>query len=121
MIAIGYTYDADTHCPDCAELRFGEGVPEGVADSEGNEPGAIFTNTESDTPGSCGTCGADIDTALTDDGRAYVREHAGDFRGRFPELFAGHDFQSARFTGAVTCSRCGLLPLDADDFQTDCA
>ena len=96
MRVIGYTYDADTHCVDCALARFGADdngwVPEGVADSEGNELGAIFTDSESDTPGSCGTCGADIDSELTTDGEAYVRDmvEAGVAVGwlaRFPHLF----------------------------------
>jgi uncharacterized protein YuzB (UPF0349 family) len=96
MDVIGYTYDADTHCPACSIARFGADangwVPEGVADSEGNEPGAIFTHSESDTPGSCGDCGADIDTALTDDGEQYVIEmvdlgRADGWRERFAYLF----------------------------------
>ena len=31
-----------------------------------------------------------------------------------------HDWQTARFTGARTCSRCGLLPLDDDDYESEC-
>lgn len=37
-----------------------------------------------------------------------------------PEL-PGHEWQSGRLTGATTCSKCGLLPLDADDYATSCA
>ena len=36
-----------------------------------------------------------------------------------PEL-RGHEWQFARFTGTTTCSKCGLLPLDSDDYETDC-
>lgn len=36
-----------------------------------------------------------------------------------PEL-PGHEWQSGRLTGATTCSKCGLLPLDSDDTNTDC-
>jgi len=48
---LAYTYEADVHCPDCAEERFGRGgtvdggpgfIAEGSHDSEGNEVGAIF-------------------------------------------------------------------------------
>lgn len=31
-----------------------------------------------------------------------------------------HKWQRSRFTGTVTCSVCGLLPLDSDDANTDC-
>lgn len=31
-----------------------------------------------------------------------------------------HDFTVAPITGAVTCARCGLLPLDIDDVNTEC-
>lgn len=65
---IAYTYDADTHCPDCAETRFGICAAHSqtaccVADSEGNEPGAIFnwdTGDWDNRPArnvlACGTC-----------------------------------------------------------------
>ena len=33
---------------------------------------------------------------------------------------SGHVFQHGRFTGAMTCERCGLLPLDQDDIDTPC-
>lgn len=32
-----------------------------------------------------------------------------------------HRWQRARFTGTVTCGACGLLPLDQDDVDTECA
>lgn len=32
----------------------------------------------------------------------------------------GHEFSRGRFTGAVTCRLCGLLPLDYDDYVSDC-
>lgn len=31
-----------------------------------------------------------------------------------------HAWQTGRFTGAMTCERCGLLPLDDDDMSTLC-
>lgn len=47
---LGYTYDCDTHCPDCARERFGSDdrgyVPDTATDSEGNFVGAIFDDTE---------------------------------------------------------------------------
>lgn len=32
----------------------------------------------------------------------------------------GHDWQFGRFTGARTCARCGLLPMDDEDFESEC-
>ena len=32
-----------------------------------------------------------------------------------------HEWQRGRFTGTVTCARCGLLPLDEDDYLVPCA
>jgi hypothetical protein len=31
-----------------------------------------------------------------------------------------HVWHKATFTGTVTCERCGLLPMDDDDLQTEC-
>lgn len=31
-----------------------------------------------------------------------------------------HRWQYSRFAGTRTCERCGLLPLDDDDYATDC-
>lgn len=72
---IAYTYDADTHCPNCAEARFGRckdgfiACPDthdwrpGPLDSEGNPVGAIFSWDEWCEPSeagmqylACGTC-----------------------------------------------------------------
>lgn len=65
---IAYTYEADTHCPDCAVARFGREPgypwpPEDARDSEGNPVGAIapwddWCDAE-DGPCTlaCGTCG----------------------------------------------------------------
>lgn len=60
-----YTYDADTHCPECAEYRFGRCTQHNaiaccVEDSEGNEPGAIFSWDEWDGCLCCGDCGEHI-------------------------------------------------------------
>lgn len=34
--------------------------------------------------------------------------------------YDSHDWQQATFTGAKTCSRCGLLPLDEEDMGSTC-
>jgi predicted RNA-binding Zn-ribbon protein involved in translation (DUF1610 family) len=52
---IAYTYDADVHCPSCAEQHFGRCAEHGqiacdVVDSEGNEPGAMFPWDEASDP-----------------------------------------------------------------------
>lgn len=31
-----------------------------------------------------------------------------------------HDFQRARFTGATTCAKCGLMPMDEEDAEAPC-
>jgi len=36
------------------------------------------------------------------------------------DALTAHEWQTARFTGAVTCARCGLLPLDDDDMASEC-
>ena len=58
---IAYTYEADIHCPDCAEKAFGrctDGLIErcNVADDEAIEPFAIYDFMEHDKVISCGTC-----------------------------------------------------------------
>lgn len=35
-----------------------------------------------------------------------------------PELL--HEWSRARFTGTITCARCGLLPLDQSDYELPC-
>jgi hypothetical protein len=72
---IAYTYDADVHCPDCTALRFPPCEEHGdiaciasccpeIADSEGNEPDAVFwfERNENDEPLGvyCGDCGGEI-------------------------------------------------------------
>ncbi len=31
-----------------------------------------------------------------------------------------HEWQRGRFTGAMTCAKCKLLPLDDDEFWSEC-
>ena len=31
-----------------------------------------------------------------------------------------HEWHAATFTGTVTCSKCGLLPMDEDDTESEC-
>lgn len=61
---IGYTYEADYHCVDCAEKRFGPGVDnlgkEPKYDNEGNMVHPIFASDEFEETESCGDCGATI-------------------------------------------------------------
>jgi hypothetical protein len=56
---IAYTYEADIHCPECAEKRFGPGAH--GTDREGNEVGAVAPWDETSPEGEhCGTCGKEI-------------------------------------------------------------
>lgn len=63
---IGYTYDADVHCPGCAIARFGkeDGRPwvrGDAVDHEGNPIGVIAPWDETAPEGEyCGTCGGQI-------------------------------------------------------------
>lgn len=69
---IAFIYEADTHCPDCAEKRFGRGtrgfIAEGAIDHEGNPVGVIAPWDEWFDAGcgyqslACGTCGEVIET-----------------------------------------------------------
>jgi hypothetical protein len=56
---IGYTYDADIHCPACAAAAGMD--KEGATDSEGNESHPVFASEEFDGPACCGTCHDEID------------------------------------------------------------
>lgn len=70
---IAYTYEADVHCPECAEARFGVCEEHGdvahcVTDDEGNEPGAIAPWDDCDGEALvCGTCGCVIREADEDE------------------------------------------------------
>lgn len=63
---IGYAYEADLHCPECAEKRFGVDpgkiwVRKGAVDREGNQVHPIFVSDEHDPEGEyCGDCRAEI-------------------------------------------------------------
>lgn len=66
---IAYTYEADTHCPDCCRERFGNDYGDNVEtlDNEGNHVGAVWgwdqwyeTGCGDQTLG-CGTCHCEID------------------------------------------------------------
>lgn len=65
---LGWAYEADLHCYDCAEKRFGvKKLENGDAkDSEGNEVHPIFASNET-IPFVCGTCGKEIGEIWDDD------------------------------------------------------
>jgi hypothetical protein len=74
---------------------------------------------------------AAVDDSINGSLRAYDRADAMEqVRARHPgATFFGekkhaqaqaHVWHKATFTGAVTCERCGLLPMDDDDMQTAC-
>lgn len=69
---IGGTYEADTYCLDDLPV-----------DPESEEVGALFPDTESDTPTHCAECGVLIPCRLTSDGKQYVAEA---LTGRLDEL-----------------------------------
>ena len=59
-------------------------------DHEGNEIGAVFGDSEWDSPQHCGRCGALIDTCLTGDGVEYVRESL-DYYALYPDRAGAKD------------------------------
>jgi hypothetical protein len=50
----------------------------------------------------------------------HIRETPGYYVVLIVNALESHVWQESRFTGTTTCSRCGLLPLDADDMETTC-
>jgi len=60
LTPIAYTYDADVHCPACAEHKFGRGpggwIAEDCEDSEGNPVGVVAPWDEWEGDMWCGTC-----------------------------------------------------------------
>lgn len=77
MKVIGYTYEADIHCPDCTEARFSVGyakhpfitifhqidncgVPYNSRDNEGNLVHPIFSTDEIEHDSACSNCGTFI-------------------------------------------------------------
>jgi hypothetical protein len=66
---IAYTYEADFHCPHCAENRFGRDKHGDVngEDREGNGIGAIFHWDDTPPGTECATCGREITPDDPDD------------------------------------------------------
>lgn len=63
MRIVGWTYEADVHCPACAVHRFGYDSlygDEGAVDSEGNEVHPIFSTDELYDDERCGDCLVEI-------------------------------------------------------------
>lgn len=62
---IGWSYEADIHCYDCAQKRFGVALdmtaPKSAVDNEGNLVHPIFSTDETPPSGEyCGDCQAEI-------------------------------------------------------------
>jgi len=56
---VGWSYDADFHCPDCARARFGDATDDEddpPEDSEGNEIHPLFAGDEGAAGEHCGDC-----------------------------------------------------------------
>ena len=60
---VGWTYEADTHCNECAVKRFGTDLDSpNCTDNEGNKVLAIFLDSiNSEDPICCGDCLSPID------------------------------------------------------------
>lgn len=97
MKPMAFAYDADVHCPDCAVEHFGGDVlesSEGLEDSEGNEPHAVFENeewwqgpayAELETL-TCGACGTILDCRLW--GNTVASVYGADVQSMARELLA---------------------------------
>ncbi len=60
---VGWTYEADMHCPDCAYERFGKALDDDEnppEDSEGNEVHPVFVSDCAEETEHCGDCGEGI-------------------------------------------------------------
>lgn len=69
---IGYTYDATVYCEACCPV-----------DTDSEEVGAIFPDSETDSPSYCDGCGEFIPESLTSHGVAYVLDSLDDWRNAF--------------------------------------
>lgn len=61
---IGYAYDADLHCPECALKRFTQAQLDGddrATDSENNPIHPIFLSDEFESMPYCGDCHEPLD------------------------------------------------------------
>lgn len=98
---IAYTYEADIHCPECAEKRFGPGAH--GTDREGNEVGAVAPWDETSPEGEhCGTCGKEIAPAY----------HAGS---KTAETFGDQYYDP----NGKPCSQCGRGMDSLSEFPGD--
>lgn len=78
---VGYTFDADTYCPDCTAKRYADKwtkdgwISEDAVDSENNPVHPIFAESEWDSPAHCSDCHTMLDgISLTPDGYVYVED-----------------------------------------------
>ena len=81
MHPIAYTYEADIHCPDCTETRFGRSdsgfIAEDSEDSEGNPVGIVapwdeWWHGDGECESLyCGTCFEFIDAAHSEECDAF--------------------------------------------------
>jgi hypothetical protein len=93
------TENGDTLCAACATAELNAWRV-----NESDDPPAAYgafgaTDDYPETPEQCDNCYAVI---------------------CFPLEWREHTWQAGRLTGAVTCSACGLLPLDNGDRATEC-
>jgi len=58
---IGYTYEADVHCTDCALRRFGDSLDTDAQDGEGNPPSPVFSIYDLPEYMVCGDCGGELE------------------------------------------------------------
>jgi hypothetical protein len=123
---IAYTYDADNHCPSCAETRFGRSergfIAEDSADSEGNPVGVIAPWDEwvSGLDGcetlACGTCLEVIERAHDETVCRAVFGSDECARLECSECFEREAV--FRVSGDPLCEQCAADVLEAEGFRS---
>jgi hypothetical protein len=98
---IGYAYDADIHCVDCASRRFRGTEDRDATDSEGNEVHPIFDTAEDHHLDHCGDC------------HEPLIDHDCDEHGRWEAGYRGDDIaDSARFQDHEDAKRWLITELE---------
>ena len=87
---VGFTADANIHCPACAERHYGPDAPQ-RRDREGNAVHPVFDDSEWDSPQHCAARGRFIPVRLTRDGYDYIcqqgRRVPAEWSRAYPEAF----------------------------------
>jgi hypothetical protein len=108
MIIVGYTYEADVHCTDCALKAFRDLESRGAIDSEGNQVQPVFDITEGSELSHCADCGEPL------------MDHDCDEHGRWEVGYDGNDIaDSARYQDHDDAKRWLIRELEEQADNVD--